>query len=118
LVKDNQVSLTDVWVSDLALVTRSRNGQFEGFVLAANSGEPVAGVEVAVWHLDQNGNRIADPALKTDENGWFAFQPSVNRGYLFRARFNGREVASINDLWNYNYQVQPTMRPEAQTIFH
>jgi len=115
--RQNVISMATVWVSDLALVTRSRNGQFEGFVLAANSGEPVAGAEVAVWHLDQNGNRIADPSLKTDENGWFVFQPSVNRGYLFRARFNGREVASINDLWNYNYQVQPTMRPEAQTIF-
>ena len=78
--RQNVVSMATVWVSDLALVTRSRNGQFEGFVLAANSGEPVAGAEVAVWHLDQNGNRIADPALKTDENGWFAFQPSVNRG--------------------------------------
>ena len=58
---DNMVCMTDVWVSDLALVTREREGWIEGFVLEADSGEPVAGAEVSVWHLDNNGNRVADP---------------------------------------------------------
>ena len=31
--KDNVVSMTDVWVSDLALMTRTRAGKIEGFVL-------------------------------------------------------------------------------------
>ena len=44
--------MTDVWVSDLALVTRTREGRIEGFVLKAGSGEPVAGAEVSVWHFD------------------------------------------------------------------
>jgi hypothetical protein len=114
--KENIVSLAPVWVSDLALVTRTRNGQIEGFVLAANSGEPIAGADISVWHLDQNGNRVSDPALKTDENGTFAFKPSPNRGYLFRARYNGRDLASVNDLWSYNYQ-DSTTPPQAQTIF-
>ena len=35
--------MTDVWVSDLALVTRTRDGRIEGFVLQANSGEPIPG---------------------------------------------------------------------------
>ena len=40
---DNIVSMTDVWVSGLALVTRTRDGRIEGFVLKADSGEPVSG---------------------------------------------------------------------------
>ena len=35
---DNIVSLTDVWVSDLALVTRTRDGRIEGFVLQGRLG--------------------------------------------------------------------------------
>jgi alpha-2-macroglobulin-like protein/alpha-2-macroglobulin family protein/MG2 domain-containing protein len=115
--KENIVSLVPVWVSDLALVTRTRNGQIEGFVLAANSGEPIEGADVSIWYLDQNGNRVADSGLKTDENGTFALKPSPNRSYLFRARYNGRELASMNDLWSYNYQVESAIRPQAQTIF-
>lgn len=115
--KQNVVSLVPVWVSDLALVTRTRNGQIEGFVLAANSGEPIAGADISVWHLDQNGDRVADPDLKTDGNGSFAFSPAPNRSYLFRARYNGRELATVNDLWSYNYQSESAIHPQAQTVF-
>jgi hypothetical protein len=115
--KANVVSMAPIWVSDLALVTRTRNGQVEGFVLAANSGEPLPGAEISIWHLDRNGVRVADPALKTDENGFFEFKTSENRGYLVRARYLGREVASVNDLWGYNYQDQVVTRPQAQTVF-
>ena len=115
--KENIVSLVPVWVTDLALVTRTRNGQTEGFVLAANSGEPISGAEVSIWHLDQTGNRVPDPGVQTDTNGFFTFQPSPNRGYIFRARFNGRELASANDLWTYAYQNEEAIRPQPQTIF-
>jgi len=40
---DNQVTYTDFWVSDLALVVRPHDHNIEGFVLEANSGEPVGG---------------------------------------------------------------------------
>src|ERR1035441_7216289 len=33
--KDNIVSMADIWVSDLALITRTRGGNIEGFVLAS-----------------------------------------------------------------------------------
>ena len=115
--KNNLISFTDVWVSDLSLVTRTREGNIEGFVLEANSGEPIPGAEVAVWHLDNNGNRIADPTLTTDTNGLFSLTGGQNRGYLFRARYQGRELATANDLWSYNWQVAPPPTPEAQTIF-
>ncbi|HTL57172.1 MAG TPA: MG2 domain-containing protein [Candidatus Limnocylindrales bacterium] len=115
--KNNLISLTDIWVSDLSLVTRTREGKIEGFVLEANSGEPISGAEMGVWHLDNNGNRIADPTLTTDTNGFFSLKPSQNAGYLFRARHQGRELATATDLWSYGWQVAQPVKPEAQTVF-
>ncbi|HTL16827.1 MAG TPA: alpha-2-macroglobulin family protein, partial [Patescibacteria group bacterium] len=113
--KQNVVSLAPVWVTDLSLVTRTHDGLFDGFVLAANSGDPIEGAEISIWHLDQTGNRVADPSIRTDTNGAFAFKPIQSRTYLFRARFNGREVASANDLWSN--QGESANLPQAQTIF-
>ncbi len=112
--QDNQVSFTDVWVSELALIVRSREGQLEGFVLEANTGEPVAGAEVQPWHLDNTGNRIADAQLATDENGFFNLPGTENRGHLLRVRHNGRELGSMQD-----YHVYPPGKatPNSQTIF-
>ena len=116
--KDNIVSMTDVWVSDLALVLRTRDGRIEGFVLEAGSGEPVPGARVDVWHLDNNGNRIADPQQTTDENGFFSLTPEQNRGYLFRVRRGGQELASAGDLWVYDWQQRRQQEePRQQTVF-
>ncbi len=114
---DNVVSMTPVWVTDLAFVTRTRDGRIEGFVLNAGSGEPITGAEVSVWHLDNQGNRIGDPGLTTDENGFFSLTPPQNRGYLFRVRHQGRELATAGDLWSFDWQNQKPRRPEAQTVF-
>ena len=113
--KDNQITFTDFWVSDLALVVRSRNGKIEGFVLEANSGEPVADAEINAWHLDNNtGNRVAAPETKTDENGFFSVNTEEQRGHLIRARLGGREIASQQEYWSYR---QPQSEPQDQTIF-
>jgi len=115
--QDNVVSMTDVWVSNLALVTRIRDGRIEGFVLQAGSGEPVPGAQVSVWHFDNEGNRVADPTLTTDGNGFFLQKALSNRGYLFRTSYNGQELATASDLRVYGWQHQQTPRPNARTIF-
>src|SRR5262249_10567124 len=66
-------------------------------------------------HLDQNGNRVADPKLTSDENGFFDLSAQQNRGYLLRARLGEREFATENDLWVYGEPHEA--RPEAQTVF-
>ncbi len=68
---DNVVFYTDVWVSSLALVPRTHQGMVQGFVLEALTGEPVAGAEVRSWHWDNQGNRVANAPVRTDENGFF-----------------------------------------------
>ncbi|HOC57054.1 MAG TPA: alpha-2-macroglobulin family protein [Verrucomicrobiota bacterium] len=114
---DNVVSMTGIWVSRLALVTRTRDGRIEGFVLQANSGEPVAGAEVSVWHLNNQGDRIADPTLHTDEDGFFSLKPTDNHGYLLRAHHNGQDVATVSDIHSYNWRGEQPPRPDALTVF-
>lgn len=75
------------------------------------------GAAVSIWHLDNQGNRVADPLQHTDENGLFSLKPTANRGYLFRVRHQGRELASDQDLAVYDGQRQPQPRPTAQTVF-
>ncbi|MEO6992164.1 MAG: hypothetical protein ABI273_00925, partial [Lacunisphaera sp.] len=69
--EENQVSFAAIWVSDLALVTRSQTygGSNGGFVLKANSGSPVAGATVRLWQRNNQGRLIAGKSTKTDDNG-------------------------------------------------
>ena len=84
--------------------------------MEANSGEPVGGAEVSVWHLDNNGNRVADPELASDENGFFSMKPTQNRGYLFLARHNGQELATAQDLCGIKASLREP-QPRASTVF-
>jgi uncharacterized protein YfaS (alpha-2-macroglobulin family) len=113
----NIISLATVWVSDLALITRSRVGNIEGFVLSAQSGEPIQGAEVNSWYLDQGGNRVPAPALTTDADGFFSFKPVQGRNYLLRARYQGQEVATANDIGAYGMADPSDPRPAVQTVF-
>ncbi len=110
----NQVSMADVWVSDLALVLRPRAGQLEGFLLEARSGEPIAGATIDAWQLDRSGNRVAVPARTTDDIGAFAFPKSAERGLLVRARHRGHAIASEFDAYIPSHE-PPT--PDRHTIF-
>lgn len=111
---DNVVSYTDIWVSDLALIVRPRNGQIEGFVLEANSGEPVTPAEISLWQLNNQGDRVPQPKLHTDTNGFFTFTTQPGRGYLLKATHQGRQIGSSQDI--YSYAVGKP-RPNSQTIF-
>ena len=112
--KDNQVSFSDFWVSELALILRARDQQVEGFVLDANSGEPLADAAIDAWSLNNAGNRVAHAPVKTDINGLFTLTAN-ERGYLVRARHHGQELASAQDFWAYNYRNETPA--QSQTIF-
>jgi uncharacterized protein YfaS (alpha-2-macroglobulin family) len=115
--EDNQVTYTAFWVSDLALVVRPREGQLEGFVLNALSGEPLVAAEVQGWYLDNNGSRIAVPKVATDELGFFSLKAQGDnrwRGYLLRARHGGDELGSLQE----HHAGEPgRSQPQEQTIF-
>ena len=115
---DNIVTFADVWVSDLALIVRTRDASLDALVLEAGSGEPIQGAEVIAWHLDNNGNRIAHAPLSTDENGWCDLQRAPDgRGLLVRARHQGREIASRQEYWAWDSNWRQQEQPRRQTIF-
>ncbi len=99
---DNYLAMAPVWVSDLALITRTRSGKIEGFVLLAGAGEPIAGAVIEPWRMDQQGRRIKEPELRTDTNGFFSFKPDwQQRGWLIRAIHGEHSLTSGQDLWHH-----------------
>ncbi|MBI4025679.1 MAG: hypothetical protein HY360_11915 [Verrucomicrobia bacterium] len=113
---DNVISMADVWVSNLALITRTQDGQLEGFVLDAESGELVEGATVEGWYLDnRNGSRVAIPHATTDQEGFFSFgKLQINRGYLLRASHRAQEVAMSEDNNLYRLEIEGLHQ---QTLF-
>ena len=109
---DNIVSMAQVWVSNLALITRATEGRTEGFLLDAESGEPIPGAEIDVWRLDVLSGRVTEPGIKTDENGFFSV-PSVFRGCLLRARHAGQELLAVGQP---GFEPAPTGGPQTSTI--
>lgn len=101
--KNNQLSLADVWVSDLAFVLRTREKFVEGFVLNANSGEPIQGAEVGGWvHNYQKGTLVEFAAWKTDTNGFFQFTSEQGKNYIFRAQHGMDEVGAAQETYGPN----------------
>jgi hypothetical protein len=114
---NNFVTFTPLWVSKLALVMRSRPGDLtlEGFVLDADSGNPVAGAEVKAWYRQGNGTQVALPATRSDGNGLFHFNTLHQTwGYLVLARAAGQELASAHEFYVYANNYRP---PTDHTVF-
>lgn len=112
---DNMVAMADVWVSELALVLRTRNGALEGLVLEAATGEPLSGAEVATWYLDR-ANRVSGPGATTDEQGFFSLKVKDPRGHLLRVRHQGRELAMSREVSPHYYPGNEEHRPSARTL--
>jgi len=114
--KDNQLAMTDIWVSDLALVLRQDASQLDGFVLEAGSGEPIRGAQVQAWYLDRQGQRVPVPALTTDQDGRFALAlGEQQRNYVLKATANGQAIASADQFTGWGRT--PQRRPFEQTLF-
>ncbi len=113
---DNVLSMTEVWVTELALVVRGANGSVDGLVLDARSGEPVAGAEVQCWRqLFNTDRRELFATLRTDADGAFSTTESNQRGVLLRATHNQQAIASVDDLWVG--APQPTPLPHGRVVF-
>ncbi len=96
--RDNQVSVVPVWVSDLAMIIRTshRERGLGGLVIAADSGEPIAGATVHSWIRDEEGRARKHESTETDEMGLFRFDGAPRRSVLM-AEHNGHRVATVRD---------------------
>jgi len=115
--KNNVVSFTDFWVSNLALVMRTRWGdeRLEGFVLDALSGEPLEGAEVQPWFRGRDNKFTAGETVKTDRNGLFAAAGRQQTNCVLYASYKDQQLATANEYSVYQSDQRP--QPGTQTIF-
>jgi hypothetical protein len=114
---NNKVSITPIWVSNLALVMRTRKleGVQEGFVLNAVTGEPLAGALIRAWVSNRKTGRFEPiDAAKTDENGLFRFQ-QPNQQCVFLAELGEQRLATGHGYWTA--MIPRKQAPSAQTVF-
>ena len=115
---DNNVSVARIWVSDLALVVRSlyKERTVEGFVLDANSGQPLVKAKVTRWTYNRtNSQYLLTDQTYTDENGLFDFSRVDDNRFVIVAEYGGQKLATENTYRVRSPQNDPL--PREQTIF-
>jgi hypothetical protein len=116
---NNKVSVARVWVSNLAIVMRSpnRGGMIEGFILDANSGQPIVNAKVTRWKYQGSSTCWKDVQTTTNDNGLFRFLPDSNwkYSYMFVAEHEGQKLATESTYRIYSIQDDPP--PNERTIF-
>lgn len=114
--ENNLISVATVWVSNLALITQIENDDQPdgGFVLHADSGEPVAGATVRIWQNDRQGRFVPAMTVQTDADGRFQFSHRDGGRLLFLASHGGQSVASNQPIWSLRGDYQRALK---QTVF-
>jgi len=98
--KDNRIEVSNFRVTRLALVARACENRVEGWVLDAESGEPIPGAQVRLWTAEKGPEPKPSAPLETDAGGWFEFQrESAPRGCWVVARKGAWEVDAGRRLW-------------------
>ena len=111
----NVLAYREVWVSDLALIVRNhaqpsneprRPIAFDGFVLNAESGNPIAGATVRLYHLAGRPQILRPNGVtQTDANGMFQFARDGNGMQCYVvAETAADRVASEHQFSRNNYQ--------------
>lgn len=113
---NNQLSVAQVWVSDLALVMRQRHQEdcLEGFVFNALTGDPLAGATVRAWARDRDGWFKPADERKSDTNGLFRFEKLNQQALIFVAEHEGRKLATANEYWMNSSSAQSV---NTRTVF-
>lgn len=114
---NNLIQVTDVWVSTLALVSTLQTGseRIRGFVLDANSGEPIAGAEVQIYYRPNNNQNVEPgPKVATDGNGQFALPGKQHQRGQIVVRYKDQQLAGAQD---YHVFPQGDAVEHQQTIF-
>ena len=103
--KKNLVSFSEIWVSDLALVTRNHvgKGYITGFVTNAITGEPLPNARIQGWERDAKYKRVVAGEVKSDNNGMFKMTPKQGnfRELMLLASHNGHSLSTANALYGY-----------------
>ncbi|MBL8889899.1 MAG: hypothetical protein JNL67_07955 [Planctomycetaceae bacterium] len=106
VVENNQLSLTEIWVSDLAMLIREdyKSNEVIGQVVNALDGQPQVGATVTVraWKQDgRNSREEVRPDLTTDVNGFFRLAREQQVTYKFVAKVDSDSLGFVDNRWYY-----------------
>lgn len=116
--QDNQISVAEVWVSNLALSIRTGQGDgiVTGHVLNAQTGLPISNATVQAWQFDRNAQRIEEvPRVVTNADGEFTFKADNRQRLVLLASSDKDRLSSANMISVGIYPQRPA-RIE-QTLF-
>ncbi|MHB0957911.1 MAG: alpha-2-macroglobulin family protein [Pirellulaceae bacterium] len=118
--QDNVVLANEFWVSTLAVVLRSggRTTETDGFVLDADTGQPLPGAQVRVWTRQRVVRRYQwkeGKSVRTDENGLFRVQGTANEPYVVLVKHGASMLASGAERYAFQNFEEP--QPYEQTVF-
>ncbi len=113
---DNVVSFTEVWRSDLALVTRNHQGDdmIDGFVLDANSGDPIEERRSALGLGGTEIRFVELPQSSSDRNGRFAYEGGDLRQVIMLAKHGDQSLSSANPMRTTRHDREQS---SSQTMF-
>lgn len=105
-LENNQLSVTEIWVSDLAFLIREdyHSGDVIGQVVNSLDGQPQAEATVTVRAWKQDGNNSREevrPDLTTDANGFFRLTREQQVVYKFVAKVGSQSLGYIDTRWYY-----------------
>lgn len=115
--EDNQLSIAEVWVTQLALVLRTGEEDLGGFVLDAESGEPLAGARVEAWRQERSGRRqtlTRVETVNTDAQGLFALKQDATWPLWIRAVHQDQSLARVSA---YRPRGRERVVPQERTVF-
>jgi 5-hydroxyisourate hydrolase-like protein (transthyretin family) len=94
--RDAQIFCGEFWFSPLALVLRTGiEGAIEGFVLDADTGEPLEGAQIRTWQRQDNQWKEIRQA-RSNTQGLFRLSTSPQQGCVILARHGDHELATAN----------------------
>ncbi len=104
--RDNRVLVQEFWVSPLSLLVRTGSGpgKIGGFVLEADTGEPLQDAQIRIWAYQRSGRQykwIEKQGVTSDANGLFQINGSESETYLLLARHKDRALSTASQLRGY-----------------
>ena len=99
-IHKNHLSFSRIWLSDLLMISSNRYETSQGFVVNALSGDPLQGVNVAMW-TTENGKWSKSATAQTDKDGAYAFDNKRQRQMQVFAEKDGDSMSSGHG-WSYH----------------
>lgn len=99
--KDNAMQAVGLWVSDIALLTFSRDGALEGLTLHASTGRPLSGVEVSAWEWKWKTGHQQILSTTSNEDGFFSLSSMNQRSPLILASKGQHHTPTASSIYVY-----------------